>query len=206
MLAHEVVAGFAYFALFLFIVRFRAWERPIENANASALLPAPGFDRMLHLLHQSSFFGDPVKLLLPALFVVCLAAVVSTSAAPSSKTSQSVLVKRGAYLVKDVAGCGDCHSPRDEKGQFIQDKWMQGTPLFFKPSVPMPVWADKSPNIAGLPGWTDEQAIRFLMTGLAYNDLPARPPMPQYRMNRQDAAAVVAYLRSLKPAPVAAKR
>jgi hypothetical protein len=37
------------------------------------------------------------------------------------------------------------------------------------------------------------------MTGLAYNDLPARPPMPQYRLTREEATAVVAYLRSLTP-------
>jgi hypothetical protein len=60
-----------------------------------------------------------------------------------------------------------------------------------------PGWADKSTNIAGLPGWTDQQAVKFLMTGLAYNDLPARPPMPPYRFNQKDAEAMVAYLRSL---------
>jgi hypothetical protein len=27
------------------------------------------------------------------------------------------------------------------------------------------------------------------------------PPMPQFRMNRQDAEAVVAYLKAAKPAP-----
>jgi len=65
--------------------------------------------------------------------------------------------------------------------------------------VPIPVWADKTPKIAGLPGWEDKNAIRFLMTGLAYNDLPARPPMPQYRFTREEATAVVVYLRSLGP-------
>ncbi len=62
----------------------------------------------------------------------------------------------------------------------------------------MPVWADTSPNIAGLPGWNREAAIKFFMTGLAPNDQPARPPMPQYHMDRADAEAVVAYLQSLK--------
>jgi len=96
--------------------------------------------------------------------------------------------------------CGDCHSPRGEKGELIPGKTLQGAVLGFKPIMPMPVWADKTPNIAGLPGWTDEQAVKFLMTGAAYNGLPGRPPMPQYRMNRRDAEAVVAYLRSLAPA------
>lgn len=139
------------------------------------------------------------RLILPAL-VLCFAVVVSAAPPADSASSKAAQVKRGEYLANNIAGCGDCHSARNEKGEFIKGKWMQGTPLFFKPTLPMPVWADKSSNIAGLPGWTDEQAIRFFMTGLAYNDLPARPPMPQYRMNRADAAAIVAYLRSLKPA------
>jgi hypothetical protein len=63
----------------------------------------------------------------------------------------------------------------------------------------VPAWADKAPNIAGLPGWEEKDAIKFLMTGLAYNDLPGRPPMPQFRFNKEDASAVVAYLRSLGP-------
>src|SRR5215469_1056769 len=86
-------------------------------------------------------------------------------------------IQPGKYLVESVALCGDCHTPHNEKGEPIQEKWLQGSPLPFKPAVPIPVWADKTPKIAGLPGWEDKNAIRFLMTGLAYNDLPARPPM-----------------------------
>jgi hypothetical protein len=74
---------------------------------------------------------------------------------------------------------------------------LKGAPLGFAPTAPMPVWADKAPNIAGLPGWEKDAAIRFLMTGIANNNLPLRPPMPSYRFNVQDAQAVVAYLKSL---------
>ena len=125
-----------------------------------------------------------------------LAMIVLTgaSSAPSSK------LERGKYLVDHVAMCGDCHTPRNEKGEPIQEKYLKGTLLSFKPTAPVPGWADKAPNIAGLPGWEDKDAIKFLMTGLAYNDLPGRPPMPQFRFNKEDASAVVAYLRSLGPA------
>lgn len=107
-------------------------------------------------------------------------------------------IARGKYIVENVARCGDCHSPLDEKGEPVPGKELKGSVLSFKPLVPMPVWADKAPNIAGLRGWTDDAAVKFMMTGIAYNDLPARPPMPQYRLNQEDAAAVVAYLKSLK--------
>ncbi len=80
----------------------------------------------------------------------------------------------------------------------MQDKWLQGAKLTFAPTVPMPVWADTSANIAGLPGWDHAQAVKFFMTGLAPNGQPARPPMPQYHMTKADAQSVVAYLESLK--------
>lgn len=51
--------------------------------------------------------------------------------------------------------------------------------------------------IKGLTGYTDEQEIRLLTTGITRNGTPPRPPMPPFRLTREDAAAVVAYLRSL---------
>ena len=115
-------------------------------------------------------------------------------------TPSAATLAHGKYLVENVAGCNDCHTPQNDKGEPIQAQYLQGATLPFKPAVPMPVWADKSPNIAGLPGWDKDAAIRFLMTGLAQNGLPPRPPMPQFHLNLQDATAVVAYLKSLKPA------
>jgi hypothetical protein len=96
--------------------------------------------------------------------------------------------------------CGDCHSPHGEKGEPIPGKVLKGSVLIFKPITPMPVWADQAPKIAGLPGWEDDAAVKFLMTGLASNNLPGRPPMPQDRFNREAAEGVVACLKSLSPA------
>ncbi len=118
---------------------------------------------------------------------------------PLKKTASAALVARGKYLVNDTGKCGDCHTPFNEKGEPIKEQWLQGATLPFKPTVPMPVWAEKSTAIAGLPGWEKDAAIKFLMTGIAYNGLPGRPPMPQYRFNLQDAEAIVAYLKSLPP-------
>ena len=106
-----------------------------------------------------------------------------------------------------MSGCAATATrPHNEKGEPIREKWLQGSPVAFKPTVPMPVWADKTPNIAGLPGWKEQEAVKFLMTGVAYNDLPGRPPMPQYRFNQEDASAIVVYLRSLAPAEAASQR
>jgi mono/diheme cytochrome c family protein len=118
--------------------------------------------------------------------------------AGAPKASSEKQVALGKYLVERIGACSDCHTPMNEKGEPLMAKHLQGAQLFFKPLVPVPNWADKSANIAGLPGWTDNDAIKFFMTGLAANGLPARPPMPQYRYSPQDAKAVVAYLRSLQ--------
>jgi len=109
----------------------------------------------------------------------------------------AVGVARGKYLVEQVALCGDCHTPRNDRGELIKEQWLKGATLDFKPIAPVPVWVDKAPAIAGLPGWEKDAAIRFLMTGVGSNGLPSRPPMPQFRFNVQDAQAIVAYLKSL---------
>ena len=115
-------------------------------------------------------------------------------------TVSAATIARGKYLVEDIGLCGDCHTPRNEKGEHIREQWLKGATLDFKPIGPVPVWADKAPAIAGLPGWEKDAAIKFLMTGVAYNGLPPRPPMPLYRFNVQDAQAIVAYLKSLQSA------
>jgi Cytochrome c len=120
-----------------------------------------------------------------------------SSAPPDAKAK---LIARGKYLAIDIGGCHDCHTPRDQQGRFIQEKWLHGSLLFMKPAFPIPGWTSQSPGIAGLPNWTDEQAITFLTTGIAPDGTQAHPPMPQYRFNRADAKAVVVYLRSLKAA------
>ncbi|AOS43886.1 Cytochrome c [Lacunisphaera limnophila] len=129
----------------------------------------------------------------PRSFLLLLAA----AALPlTGAETADALIERGRYLVHDVAGCVDCHSPRDEKGQFLADRHLTGAVLGFAPTVPMP-WAPAAPSIAGLEGYTTEQAVTFLMTGTRPSGVPPLPPMPAYRLNQADARAVVAYLQSL---------
>ncbi|MFZ0705892.1 MAG: c-type cytochrome [Candidatus Korobacteraceae bacterium] len=130
--------------------------------------------------------------------VLCTVALNSNAGSGKSSADKSALVAHGEYLVKELGQCGDCHTPMNEMGQYVQGKWLQGTKLTFAPTVPVPGWADTSANIAGLPGWDHAKAMQFFMTGLAPNGQPARPPMPAYHMTKADAEAVVAYLESLK--------
>jgi hypothetical protein len=132
-------------------------------------------------------------------FVAIMIGLMLWSPLCSAAQEKTTQVERGKYLVEQVARYGDCHSPVNERGEPIPGKELRGGALMFKPAIPIPVWADKAPNITGLRGWDEDAAIKFLMTGIAYNDLPARPPMPPYRLNRQDAEAIVAFLKSLSP-------
>jgi mono/diheme cytochrome c family protein len=129
-----------------------------------------------------------MKFLIATIALLCAQLAFSQSA----KNSQ---LERGRYLVQRVGMCGDCHTPRDEKGVPIAGRELGGAPIDFKPVHPMP-WANTAPEIAGLPGWKDEQIVTFLMTGKLDGKEP-NPPMPGYRFSAVDARAVVAYLRSL---------
>lgn len=132
------------------------------------------------------------------LAVFCAAALSSASPQPQSEASKAQL-ERGRYLVQQVGICGDCHTPRDDRGQPVEAKALQGARIMFKPTVPMPNWGEFAPPIVGLPGFTDAQAITFLTTGKNVSGKFGAPPMPPYRFDKKDAAAVVAYLRSLAP-------
>lgn len=122
-------------------------------------------------------------------------AVVLVFVQAVSQTRLKALVERGRYLAIEVAHCGDCHTPVNEKGEPVQSRWLKGTVLPFKPTSPTP-WAEQSPDIAGLPGWKEADAVSFLMTGKYLGQSP-RPPMPEYHLTKPDADAIVAYLRSL---------
>jgi len=125
-------------------------------------------------------------------------AVLLTTVALSAQPGEANLAARGRYLVENVTGCADCHAPRNERGEFIKAQWLMGSPLAFAPTVPMPAWAPVAPAIAGLPTMTEAQAIHFLQTGLRPDGSRPRPPMPEFRLNADDARAVVAYLKSLR--------
>ncbi|MBS1816399.1 MAG: hypothetical protein JSU08_00565 [Acidobacteria bacterium] len=107
-------------------------------------------------------------------------------------------VARGRYIVEEVAMCGRCHSPVDQHGNRDTTHWLQGGAVGLAPTVATDNWAIVAPRLAGTPPGTDEQFMHLLMTGESRNNgRPLRQPMPQFRMSRADAEAVLAYLKSL---------
>src|SRR4051794_11803289 len=43
------------------------------------------------------------------------------------------LVKRGEYLINQVAHCGECHTPRDARGRLDLGRHLQGAKMWFTP-------------------------------------------------------------------------
>jgi mono/diheme cytochrome c family protein len=125
-------------------------------------------------------------------------ATVLSAADTNNPPVDSAQIEHGRYLVERVGMCGDCHSPRNDQGEFDRSQWLQGELISFKPDHPKP-FAAIAPPIAGLPGYaTDAAALKFLETGTNPAGKLALAPMPQFRFNHEDALSVVAYLRSLK--------
>jgi mono/diheme cytochrome c family protein len=109
-------------------------------------------------------------------------------------------VKRGEYLVNIVARCGDCHTPRNARGDLDMTRHLQGAPTWFTPTVKPKEWEDRAPNITagGKAGkWSEDRMVKFLTTGVNGEGEKPDAPMPSYQLSPEDARAVTAYLRSL---------
>jgi mono/diheme cytochrome c family protein len=126
-------------------------------------------------------------------------AATSWSAAGVAQTpvahTRSGNVQHGQYLAEHVAMCVECHSPRDEAGNIIRGSEYMGGSIPFK----LPAdWAIRVPRNRGLLGYDDQQAMRLLTEGAIGRDgRQLQLPMPRFRMTQQDAADVIAFMRSL---------
>jgi len=121
-------------------------------------------------------------------------------AARAQKPAQSPALQRGQYLVERVAMCADCHTPMKPDGRLDESRRFQGSILGFKPAGEIPGWVAVAPGIIPATPQREQEIATQLETGLKANGRPPGPPMPPYRLNHQDAAAVAAYLGSLRKA------
>lgn len=133
------------------------------------------------------------------LLITMAALIISAPVAAQPSSDGASAVARGRYLVEDVIMCGQCHTPRTESGDLDRARPLMGGPVFYQPSRPIADWADVVPRIAGDPPGTPEDFIRLMTTGIARTGKPPRPPMLRLHMDRADAEAVLAYLKSLTP-------
>lgn len=157
--------------------------------------------------HVSATLIVSIALVLGTIFIVLAAGHPQLTFAQQTKQKQSEaapkarddakLVARGKYIVEGLAACGDCHTPRNSDGDIDQNKWLAGAPVFYEPAQRVPGWAISAPRIAGIPPGRDAEIIALLTTATWRDGKAPRPPMPHFHMKREDAEAVVAYLKSL---------
>jgi len=125
----------------------------------------------------------------------------NSQAQPTKSRSNDTRIARGKYIVEGVAMCGMCHTPRTDSGEIDSGHQLDGAAVWLLPAHPSGNWPLKAPRIAGTPPASDEDMVRMLTTGIWTDGSHLRPPMPQFRMSREDAESVLAYLRSLRPGP-----
>jgi mono/diheme cytochrome c family protein len=129
---------------------------------------------------------------------LCALAALLIPAAAAAET----LLERGAYLMRSIVACGNCHTPGSLEGRPDTKREMAGGVRFDEP--PFTAYA---PNLTpdpetGLGKWTDVQIVAAIREGRRPDGSIIGPPMPieLYRgISDRDAHAIVAYLRNLKP-------
>ncbi|MFH1572399.1 MAG: cytochrome c [Acidobacteriota bacterium] len=131
--------------------------------------------------------------------ILVTAALGLASHAAQFGAPDTLEIERGQYLVEEVARCGMCHTPRDQRGGENRSRRLQGGVIWFEPVQRIQDWAYAAPPLAGLPAYTRDEVVRILQTGMTPDGRKLRPPMPPFRLERGEAAAIVAYLKSLRP-------
>ncbi len=116
-------------------------------------------------------------------------------------------ITRGRYLANHVSVCIDCHTPRDWSrfaGPMDPARLGAGGEVFDE-SIGLPgriISLNITP--AGLADWTDGEILRAFTEGVSRDGTALFPLMPYHaygRMDRDDALAIVAYLRTLPAVP-----
>lgn len=108
---------------------------------------------------------------------------------------------RGAYIVEALSHCGECHTPRDFLGGLKNDLKLSGARM----PVGDLVASNLTPDKTGLAAWSADDIAAALETG----ELPEGGTLggemgevvanSTSKMSKDDRAAIVAYLKSLKP-------
>lgn len=120
----------------------------------------------------------------------------------SSTPAAAQNLARGKYLTEEIGKCQECHTPRLDDNSLDKSKWLKGGPMNIAPIKPVEGWHKSAPDLTSSSRlwerWGDAGMTKFLTTGLNPRGNKADAPMPEYHLTPEDAAAIVAYLKSLK--------
>ena len=135
---------------------------------------------------------------LPAIATALALLAVGTAAA-----AQEARVTRGKYLAS-IMDCGGCHTPGAFSGKPDMSRWLAGESVGFEiPGMgifyPPNLTADRQ---TGIGAWSESDIIKAVRTGVRPDGRELAPAMPwraYAALNDNDARALAAYLKSLKP-------
>lgn len=107
-------------------------------------------------------------------------------------------LKRGQFLVEGPGHCGECHTPRNAMGGFMEGQWLAGGPN--------PEGEGRIPNIT--PGsqeigsWSEGDIVNYLQTGFTPEYDSVGGSMAEVQQNlahlpQEDLEAIAAYLKAV---------
>jgi len=125
--------------------------------------------------------------------------------APVSAPSRGVTPEYGGYVARNLAGCADCHTPRNlQDGQFYFDSLFAGSSFPYGGGEKDPLLSfarnitpDKE---TGIGSWTEEQFIDAVTMGVRPDSTVLTPHMPYayYKSwTMDDLRAVFLYLQTV---------
>jgi mono/diheme cytochrome c family protein len=194
-----------------FIRAMRQGRRP-DGANYFPAFPYPSFTQItsedlrdmwafLRTLAPSGRVSRPHELRFPYgwRFAVRFWKWLFFTPGPSAGMQGATpTVTRGAYLVRALGHCGECHTPRNRLGAPIRERYLAGG------RAPD---GDPVPNLtpAGLEIWSNAELEEFFKTGVTREGDTVSEAMEEVvrnstsLMSAEDTAAMIAYLRGLPP-------
>ena len=137
---------------------------------------------------------------MPIKFPIAFATTAALAAMTSNAPAQDQ-VARGKYLAV-VGGCTDCHTPGYFFGKPDQKRYLGGSEVGFE--IPG-LGVFHGPNLTpdketGLGKWSDAEIVMAMQTGVRPDKRILAPIMPWKalaQLTKDDAFAIVAYLRSI---------
>lgn len=137
--------------------------------------------------------------------VVLLAALATVALYALSRgvRAENEQLAHGKYLVQ-LAGCTDCHTPGHLFGKPDMSRFLGGSDVGFTVTdLGIFVGPNLTPDKdTGLGSWTNDEVATAIQTGARPDGRVLAPVMPWRAyagLTKSDAAAIVAYLKSLPP-------